>query len=208
MTYLILVRHGRSEWNEKGLWTGFTDVDLVEKGREEARNTAEALKDLPIEYAYTSVLKRAKETLAIILKELNLTHIPIVEDVALNERDYGIYTGKNKWEIKDEVGEEMFTNIRRGWDVPIPEGESLKQVYERTVPYYEKNIRPHLLQKKSVIIVSSGNSLRALVKRLEHIEDRDIDTIEIRTGEAIVYKLNDRAEIISKEIRAENLETL
>jgi 2,3-bisphosphoglycerate-dependent phosphoglycerate mutase len=203
MTYLTLVRHGRSEWNDKGLWTGFTDVSLVEQGRQEAKKAAKALKGLPIDLAYTSLLKRAQETLSIILNELKLS-VPVAKDFALNERNYGIYTGKNKWEVKEAVGEKVFQEIRRSWDYPIPDGESLKQVYERVIPYYEKEILPKLKENKNVIIAASGNSLRALIKYLEHIPDESISEVEIGTGEAWIYTLQADGTVAGKEIRAKN----
>lgn len=199
MANLILVRHGESEWNRKGLWTGLTDVGLSEKGKEEARNTGEKLRKINIDAAYTSVLLRAKQTLDEIKTVLNLLNLPTVESPALNERNYGIYTGKNKWEIQKEVGEEKFKNLRRGWDSPIPEGETLKDVYNRVVPYYKSEILPKLKEGKSVLVAAHGNSLRALVKYLENLSDTDVENLEIPTGEAKIYPidLSGKAEIIS-----------
>src|ERR1700690_3642621 len=171
MAYLILVRHGKSQWNLLGKWTGFTDVDLVQEGIEEARRAAEAIKDIRIDCAFTSDLKRAKQTFVEICNALHSPEIKQVEDPALRERDYGAYTGKNKWEVKEEIGEEAFQRIRRGWDVPIPGGETLKDVYDRVVPYYTSRILPELLSGKNLLVVAHGNSLRALVKYLEHIPD-------------------------------------
>src|SRR3989344_8221621 len=190
MSYLVLVRHGKSEWNEKGLWTGWRDIPLVESGFAEAKKTGEALKDIHFDYAYTSALIRAKQTLDEILKVINQTP-PIVEDKALNERNYGDYTEKNKWQIKEEVGEEEFQKIRRSWDYPPPNGESLKMVYERAVPYFKDEIEPKLEDGKNVIIASSGNALRALVKYLENIPDDKIGDLEIGTGEAYVYQIDE-----------------
>src|SRR6476619_2408667 len=151
MSYLILVRHGKSEWNALGLWTGWTDVELTQEGRKEAQKAAQALQDIEIHSSHTSKLKRAQQTLDEIKTALNLAHIPTSEHEALNERHYGIYTGKNKWQVKEQVGEEEFTKIRRGWDHPIPEGESLKQVYDRLLPYYEEQILKDLKEGKNVI---------------------------------------------------------
>src|SRR5687768_14008251 len=125
MAYLVLVRHGTSEWNAKGLWTGWTDIGLAEAGREEARKTAESLKDIHFDYAYTSDLSRAKQTLDEVLTIIG-QNPPITADSALKEKNYGIYTGKNKWDIQKEAGDETFLKIRRSWDYVIPEGESLK----------------------------------------------------------------------------------
>lgn len=204
MAYLVLVRHGRSEYNEKGLWTGFTDVALNEVGVEEAHRTAQAIKDIKFNNAFTSLLVRAQATLDIILKDLKQDSIPVEKNFALNERDYGDYTGKNKWEVKEEVGEETFQKIRREFDYPIPNGESLKMVYERVVPFYEEQILPMLKSGKNVLVSAHGNSLRALVKYLENLSNEQVAALEIRTGEAYVYEIDNEGKITSKEIRAEN----
>ncbi|KKQ41310.1 MAG: 2,3-bisphosphoglycerate-dependent phosphoglycerate mutase [Candidatus Levybacteria bacterium GW2011_GWB1_37_8] len=199
MAYLILVRHGESEWNEKGLWTGLTDIGLTEKGKEEAKLAGEKLKVLPIDIAFTSVLIRAKQTLDEIKSVLGID-VPTFEDKALNERNYGIYTGKNKWEIQKEVGEEQFQKIRRGWDVPIQNGESLKDVYNRVIPYYQSEILPKLKDGKNILIVAHGNSLRALTKYLENISDKNISKLEIEIGEVNVFEINSNGNIITKKI--------
>lgn len=200
MAYLILVRHGESEWNAKGLWTGWADVSLNDKGREEGKKAGLALRDIKIDVAYTSKLKRAKETLDEILKKLNLK-IPIIENEALNEKNYGDYTGKNKWEIKKEVGETKFQKIRRSWDHQLPNGESLKDVYNRVVPYYESTILPNLKSGKNVIISASSNSLRAFVKYLDNISDEEIVSLEIATGQIYVYQIDNEGTIVSKKVR-------
>lgn len=204
MAKLILVRHSKSEWNELGKWTGWTDVDLNEQGRADAKTTAEALKDIQIDQAFVSKLKRAQQTLEIILNEIGQTTVPTTETAALNERDYGIYTGKNKWEVKEEVGEEEFQNIRRGWEHPIPEGETMKKVYERVVPFYENEVLPLLKAGKNVILAAHGNSLRALVKYLEDLSIDDLMALEFGIGEAYVYEVDTSGKIIHKEIRAKN----
>ena len=187
MADLILVRHGESEWNKKDLWTGLADVSLSENGKKEARRVAFELSNLKIDIAYTSVLKRAKETLDIIKKVLNLHDLPETESKALNERDYGEFTGKNKWEIENVYGEETFKKIRRGWNYPIKAGETLKDVYNRVVPCYKQEILPKLKNGKNVLIVAHGNSLRALIKYLGSISDDDISNIELKTGEIYTY---------------------
>lgn len=201
MSYLILVRHGLSEYNKQGIWTGWDDPDLAPEGVVEAQVAAGTLHDLPIDIGYTSMQKRHKQTLDIIVKALNKETLPLIENISLNERDYGIFTRRNKWEVKKEIGDEEFQKLRRGWDYPIPEGESLKQVYERVVKYYETIILPELKQGKNALISSSGNALRSLVKYLEKISDEDISNLEIATGEVYVYKLDEQGNIISKEIR-------
>ena len=200
MANLILVRHGESLWNKKGLWTGLTDIGLSPKGKEEARGAGQKLKSFSIDLAYISVLLRAKQTLDEIKAVLDL-HLPTFESAALNERDYGIFTGKNKWEIQKEVGDEEFQKIRRGWNVAIQNGESLKNVYNRSVPYYTTEILPKLKSGKNVLIVAHGNSLRALVKYLENLSDNEVENLEIATGEIYIYNISDKGGIISKEIK-------
>ncbi len=201
MAYLILVRHGESEWNAKGIWTGLTDIPLSEKGRQEAKNVASLLRNIKLDIAYTSVLTRAKQTLNVIKNVLGLKSLPTFENKALNERDYGVFTGKNKWEIEKEYGEKTFLNIRRAWNYPIPKGKTLKDVYNRVVPYYQSDILPKLKEGKNVLVVAHGNSLRALVKYLENISDHDVENLEIATGEIYVYKINQTGNVISKEKR-------
>jgi 2,3-bisphosphoglycerate-dependent phosphoglycerate mutase len=201
MAYLVLVRHGESEWNAKGIWTGWTDINLSEKGRGEARTAGELLKDIHFDLAYTSALKRAQQTWEEIQKIIGQTDLVATADKALNERDYGDLTGKNKWEAKEEMGEEKFMQIRRSWDFPPPNGESLEMVYERVIPYYEKTILPELKAGKNVIIAAHGNSLRALIKYLEDISDEEIPHLEMATGGIYVYKLDTEGKMTSKEIR-------
>ncbi len=206
MAYLVLVRHGESEWNAKGLWTGWTDVNLSENGREEAKKAGESLHDIHFDYAYTSALKRAQQTLLEIQNVLGTNIIPTA-DKALNERSYGDFTGKNKWEVKEQVGEEEFQRIRRSWDYPPANGESLKMVYERVLPYYQTEIEPKLKEGKNVIIAAHGNSLRALIKYLENVSDEDITTLELATGGLYVYQLDDQGKVTSKEVRGSNTNT-
>lgn len=201
MVNLILVRHTESEWNQKGLWTGLIDIGLSEKGKKKAGIVGEKLKGFPIDLAFTSVLIRAKQTLDGIKNVLNLQRLLTIENPALNERDYGVYTGKNKWEIKKKVGDEQFQKIRRGWDVPIENGESLKDVYDRTIPYYKTKILPKLKNGQNVLIVAHGNSLRALVKYLENLSDNAVENLEVATGEIYIYSLNEQGAILSKKIK-------
>ncbi len=203
MARLILVRHGKSEWNEKGLWTSLTDVDLIEEGVLEARRAGAAISEVPVHRAHTSMLKRAQQTLHHI--EEVLGHVlEITIHPALNERNYGIYTGKNKWQVKEEIGEAEFLKLRRGWDVHIPEGESLKDVYARVAPYYETVILDDIKNGSNTLVVAHGNSLRALVKRVENIPDENISDIEIGTGEVYMYDFDSTGNVLSKEIRAIN----
>ena len=201
MAYLALVRHGQSEWNVKNWWTGLTDIGLTDIGIEEARSAGEHIKDIPFDIAFTSVLIRAKDTWKHIQNVLEKKDIQTIEDPALNERDYGDLTGKDKWKMRDEYGEEQFLKWRRGWDTPPPNGESLKDVYNRLIPYFESTILPYLKENKNVIIVAHGNSLRALVKYLEHIDDDIIPSLEIATGEIYLYQVDKEGKVLSKEIR-------
>jgi 2,3-bisphosphoglycerate-dependent phosphoglycerate mutase len=199
MAKLILVRHGESEWNKKSLWTGWMDIGLSETGREQAKQVGEKLRGTQIDFAYTSVLIRTKQTIDEIKSVLGI-EIPTSEDKALNEKNYGIYTGRNKWDVKKEVGEDMFLKIRRSWDYEIPEGESLKKVYERVVPYYEKEILPKIKEGSNIIIVASDNSLRALIKYLENISDSDIAGLELKVGEADLFEIDGSGKVSSKTI--------
>lgn len=195
--YLFLVRHGESEWNEKGLWTGWVDINLTEKGREEARKAAEAIGDRKIHSAHVSPLTRAKQTLNEILVKIDQTS-PITVHGSLLERDYGDYTAKNKWEIKEKIGEEAFTALRRGWDVHVPGGETLKMVHDRVVPYFESAIMPELREGKNVLIAAHGNTLRALIKHVEHIPENEIHTVEVATGGGVAYKMTEEGLVREK----------
>lgn len=203
MAYLILVRHGQSEWNKKGLWTGLVDAPLSKIGEQEAVTAAKSFKDVPINVVFISKLTRSAQTLEIILKTLAKT-FPITSSAALNERNYGDLTGKNKWKIKQQYGDEQFMKWRRGWDVAIPNGETLKDVYNRVVPYYLESIEPLLKLGKNVLVVAHGNSIRALVKYLEHISDEEIPHVELGTGEIYLYKIDERGNVLAKEVRARN----
>lgn len=200
MAALSLVRHGESTYNAKGVWTGWLDPPLSEIGIEEARKAGEQLKGINFDIAYVSDLLRAKQTLDEILQVLNL-EIPTTESQALRERNYGDYTEKNKWDIEKQLGEEEFNKLRRSFDYPVPNGESLKDVYNRVVPYYQTEILPKLKEGKNVIIAAHGNSLRALTKYLENISDEKIADLEIPTGQVIVYQIDSEGKIASKEIR-------
>ena len=199
MAQLILIRHGKSEWNLKGLWTGWTDVPLAPEGKEEAKKTASLMPQIPIDAVYTSTLKRAQETWEEINSVLGLNDIPVTKASELNERNYGDLTGKDKWKVREEIGEEEFQKIRRSWDYPVPNGESLKDVYNRVVPYYEAHIVPELNAGKNILIAAHGNSLRALTKYLEGISDEEIPKLELPTGTAFVYTLDEEGKMQKKE---------
>lgn len=191
MGKLLVARHTESEWNATGKWTGITDVHLSERGFKEAAQFGQALKQLeiPVDIAYCSQQIRTRETLEGMLDASQQFNVNIVTNKALNERDYGDYTGKNKWEMKDLLGEDEFNRLRRGWDAPIPGGETLKMVYERVVPFYTGTILPLLQAGKNVLIVAHGNSIRALMKYMESISDEDVANLEMLFGQIIVYEV-------------------
>ena len=198
---LLLIRHGESEWNALGKWTGSTDVHLSEKGFREAGMFGVQLQDIPIDYAFTSQQVRALETLEGIMDASQQFDIPFKRTRAFNERDYGDYTGKNKWEMRDMLGEAVFNHIRRDWNYEVPNGETLKMVYERAVPYYLEHVVPLLNKGKNVLIVSHGNSIRALLKYIEKISDNDVSKLEMPFGNIIMYQVDPDGNVINKAIR-------
>jgi 2,3-bisphosphoglycerate-dependent phosphoglycerate mutase len=200
MAKLILVRHGQSEWNKLGKWTGYVDVGLTEKGIEEAKKAGESIRGIDIHKVFTSALKRAHQTYDAMKGVLGLSY-DAVQNSALNERHYGIYTGKNKWDMQKEVGDEEFHRIRRSWDYALPEGETLKDVHDRVVPYYNENILPEISAGNTVLVVAHGNSLRALVKHIENISDAEIPKLEIATGEVYCYEFGEDGVVCGKTIR-------
>lgn len=200
MAYLILVRHGITDWNAKGRWQGLTDIPLNEEGRKQAREVGKTLSDIRIDSVYTSLLCRTTQTYDEICNKLGLK-CPVTSHKALNERDYGIYTARNKWEVEKELGHEKFIELRRSWNCPIPKGEALKDVYERVVRFYKGNILKDLKNGKNVLVVSSGNTLRALIKYLENISDEDIAKLELGFGEVYIYEFDRNGKILSKQIK-------
>lgn len=200
MAYLVLVRHGQSAWNALGLWTGQEDVELTDQGRAEARAAAEHLRDITLHRAYTSNLSRAQQTLEEIKSALGHTKIETTADAALNERHYGDYQAKNKWDIQAEIGEEAFTSLRRSWDHPVPGGETLKDVHARVLPYYEEHILQDLKAGNNVIVAAHGNSLRALMKHLEEVSDDNVHELEIGTGEVTMYEINEDGKVLEKHV--------
>ena len=197
---LVLVRHGQSEWNLKNLFTGWKDVDLTEKGVEEARGAGRKLKaqGLSFDVAFTSVLKRAQRTLDLLLAEMGQSGIPVHRDPALNERDYGDLVGMNKDDARKKWGEEQVLLWRRSYDVQPPGGESLKDTVARTLPYFIQEILPAVPNGKRTIVSAHGNSLRALVMVLEKLSPEGILKRELATGVPIVYRLNADATVASK----------
>ena len=198
---LILARHHESEWNKLGKWTGTRDRHLTEYGFENPGDMGLLIKDIKIDYAFASMQVRSIETLSCMLNICERFEVPTEHSAALNERDYGDFTGKNKWEMEQLLGEEEFKKMRRGWDYPIPNGESLKDVYERAVPYFLEYILPHVREGKNILIVAHGNSLRALVKYIENISDEDIASIESSFGATLIYDVDEAGHMLHKEVR-------
>ena len=226
MAKLVLIRHGQSEWNLSNQFTGWVDVDLSEKGVEEAKKAGELIKEAGLEFdqAYTSVLTRAIKTLHYALEVSGQLWIPETKTWRLNERHYGALQGLNKKETAEKYGDEQVHIWRRSYDtLPpllkatdegsaakdrryadldpriVPGGENLKVTLERVIPFWEDEIAPKLLDGKNVIIAAHGNSLRALTKYIENISDDDIMNLEMATGEPVVYDFDDKLKVLNKE---------
>ena len=222
MSNLILVRHGQSEWNLENRFTGWVDVDLAPKGKLEACKAGELIKEqkIKIDYFFTSYQKRAINTLQLILNTLKIKDNEVVKAWQLNERHYGSLTGLNKDEMKKKLGEKKVHEFRRSWDVPpdplsknnpyhpinieayknippknIPDTESLKDTYERVLPYFKKEILSKLEDNKNIIISAHGNSLRAICKYLFKLNEDNITKLEIPTGNPLFISFNDKNEI-------------
>ena len=221
MGKLIAIRHGQSTWNAENRFTGWVDVDLSEKGVEEAEKSGKLLKELNINFdmCFTSYLKRAINTLEIVLKVLGKKN-EYSKAWELNERHYGALTGLNKDEMKKKLGEDQFKKYRRSWDIPppsldknskyssendpkykdlkkIPNTESLKNTYERAVPYFEKNIERHLKEDKNIILSAHGNTIRALGKKIFKLSDKSIHLLEIPTGNPLVIQFDSLGKFVS-----------
>ncbi|HEV3332026.1 MAG TPA: 2,3-diphosphoglycerate-dependent phosphoglycerate mutase [Bryobacteraceae bacterium] len=225
MTSLVLLRHGESAWNKENRFTGWTDVDLSEKGREEAREAGVVLKSqgYAFDVAYTSVLKRAIRTLWMVLDEMDLMWIPVHRSWRLNERHYGALQGLNKAETAEKFGEAQVKIWRRSYDIPPPElkpddlrypgrdpryrglskeelplTECLKDTVARFLPLWHETIAPAIQQGKRVLIAAHGNSLRALVKYLDNVSEADIVELNIPTGMPLVYELDDQLKPLNR----------
>jgi 2,3-bisphosphoglycerate-dependent phosphoglycerate mutase len=189
---LVLVRHGESEWNKLNLFTGWKNPDLSEKGVAEAREAGRLLKaqGFNFDIAFTSDLLRAQHTLDLMLEELGEPGLPTRTSQALNERDYGDLAGLNKDEARARWGAEQVQVWRRSYDTPPPGGESLKDTAARVLPYYEAEIWPEVKAGRNVLVSAHGNSLRALIMKLERLTGEEIVKRELATGVPIVYHLN------------------
>lgn len=199
---LVLVRHGQSEWNLKNLFTGWRDPELTELGVQEAQIGGQALADagLKFDIAFTSVLKRAQDTLRLVLDKVGQQDLETIRDAALNERDYGDLSGLNKDDAREKWGEDQVHIWRRSYDIPPPGGESLRDTGARVWPYYMTEILPRVLRGQTVLVAAHGNSLRALVMVLDRLTKEEILKLNLATGVPMVYKLNADSTVASKTI--------
>jgi 2,3-bisphosphoglycerate-dependent phosphoglycerate mutase len=206
MPNLLLLRHGESQWNLENRFTGWVDIPLSRKGEEEARLAGEKLKQYKFDKAYTSVLKRANDTLQIVLKIIGQEKIPIEYDKALNERHYGALQGLNKAEIGKQYGEEQLKIWRRSYDVPPPKektelnpdgiSESLKDTAARTLPYFESKILPDVAAGKNLLVAAHGNSLRSIVMKLDNLTQEQVIELNIPTGVPLLYVYDGKGKIL------------
>jgi len=191
MSRLVLLRHGESQWNLENRFTGWVDVPLSPKGIEEAKSAGEKLKGVVFDRAFTSVLRRAIDTLNIVLDIVGQSGIPVTQDQALNERHYGDLQGLNKAETAQKFGDAQVKLWRRSFDVQPPNGESLKNTLERVLPYWESAIFPHVQKGERLIITAHGNSLRSLVMHLDGLSREEVLELNIPTGVPLVYDFDD-----------------
>lgn len=197
MAKLVLLRHGESQWNLENRFTGWIDVPLSPKGEQEAKAAGQKLAGIKFDRAYTSVLKRAIDTLTIVLNVIGQTTVPVERDKALNERMYGELQGLNKAETAKRFGEQQVKIWRRSYDVAPPGGESLKDTAARVLPYWEQHIKPHLLAGKNILISAHGNSLRALVMQLDQLSQAEVLELNIPTGAPLLYEFDKDGKVLS-----------
>ena len=197
---LVLVRHGQSEWNAKNLFTGWKNPGLTETGVKEAISAGKLIKDEKINFdtMYTSELIRAQLTGNTILEIINQSDIPVIKDIALNERNYGSLAGLNKDDARKKWGEEQVHIWRRSYDVPPPDGESLKNTAERVLPYFNKEILPKVVSGSNILIAAHGNSLRSLIMQLDKLSKEEILNLEIPTGAPIQYIFDEHGKVVEK----------
>ncbi len=198
MSLLILIRHGQSIWNAANLFTGWTDVELSEQGLIEAKDAGKQLSDISLDLVFTSDLIRAQKTAEIIIEgNSKAENIQTITDFRLNERHYGDLQGMNKDEARREFGEEQVHIWRRSFDVPPPNGESLKMTAERTLPCFDELIMPELKSNKNVLVSAHGNSLRSIVMKLENLDKDSVVKLEIPTGKPRIYSFeNDNFKLL------------
>ena len=199
--FLVLVRHGQSEWNAKNLFTGWKDPGLTPVGEKEAANAGILIKERNIKFSmmFTSALRRAQITGQMILEGIAQTDIEVIRNQALNERDYGDLAGLNKDDARKEWGEEQVHIWRRSYDIPPPGGESLKNTAERVLPYFNSSILPKLLDGENILVAAHGNSLRSLVMQLDNLSKEEVIALEIPTGAPIIYSFDGSQEPIAQE---------
>jgi len=197
---LVLVRHGQSEWNAKNLFTGWKNPGLTETGVKEAINAGKLIKDEKINFdtMYTSELIRAQLTGNTILEIINQSDIPVIKDIALNERNYGSLAGLNKDDAREKWGEEQVHIWRRSYDIPPPDGESLENTAERVLPYFNKEILPKVISGSNILIAAHGNSLRSLIMQLDELSKEEILNLEIPTGAPIKYIFDEYGAVVEK----------
>ncbi len=202
MAYLVLLRHGESQWNRENRFTGWVDVPLSPKGEEEARQAGEKLKAAGIRFdlAFTSVLQRAIRTLEITLDVLGQSDIPVEKDQALNERHYGDLQGLNKAETAKRFGDDQVHIWRRSYDVAPPGGESLKDTAARTLPYFAAKILPAVKAGKTVLVAAHGNSLRAVVMHLDRLSREEVLELNLGTGVPILYEIDVEGRVRGKRV--------
>lgn len=199
MPTLVLIRHGQSLWNLENRFTGWVDVPLTSQGESEARRAGQRLGDRTFDVAYTSGLLRAQRTLELVLEERGWT-IPVIRDIALNERHYGDLQGLNKDDLRRQYGEEQVHIWRRSFDVPPPNGEALKNTAERTLPFFERCIMGDIRQGKNVLVVAHGNSNRSIVMQLDKLTNEEVLELNLETGVPLAYELEANGTVISKEV--------
>ena len=211
MGQLILLRHGQSEWNKKNLFTGWIDIPLSQEGIDEAFNAGNELRQRPIDLIYTSTLIRGIMTAMLVMSRHDSKRVPVIQHLGkgewskcydkateaslipvtcaweLNERMYGELQGKNKQQMREEYGEKQVEIWRRSYSTPPPQGESLEMTAARTIPYFEKEIVPHLKQGKNILISAHGNSLRSIVMKLNNLSEEEVLRLEIPTGKPLFY---------------------
>jgi 2,3-bisphosphoglycerate-dependent phosphoglycerate mutase len=202
MPYLVLLRHGQSQWNLENRFTGWVDVPLTHKGEEEARQAGEKMKAVQLQFdtTFTSVLQRAIRTLELALDVLGQSDLPVEQDQALNERHYGDLQGLNKAETAQKFGDEQVRLWRRSYDVPPPGGESLENTAARTLPYLKDKILPTIQAGQNVLVTAHGNSLRSIIMHLDQLSREEVVSLELGTGVPVVYDVDTAGNVQSKKI--------
>ena len=199
MAYLVLVRHGETDWNAEGLFTGQTDIPLNDRGKEQAKYAAYFLRDIKFNSCYASNLSRSKDTLHYLIRELNLNNTNIIEAKELTERNYGMFEGKSKKEVIQKYGKDWVHKLRRSWNYPVPNGETLKAVYERVVPYYQEHILADLKDHKNVLVAGHNNTIRVLIKYLENLSEEELENFELGNGEVYIYEIGNNGKVTRKK---------